>query len=199
MPVTDYEFIRYAEPIFYNTIDEPEAFDPDTRELKSELQPTVGETQWIKVKASDVLENGLTVVSAQAWGEVTSNEDDSQILELHTSSIQTEGVVTLEGVFEYYHGSSNYGGKDYFYSFYPDCSKYRIPAAYGGDGAECYMLNEQQTVYSDGEHFYSFQFKDDDLKSRFDQTTVCKAKISFKDIIIRKYELDGEIAAIEFE
>lgn len=199
LPALDYAFIRYAEPIFYNTIDEPEAFDLDTSKIKSDLEQTVGEPQWIKIKAGDVLENGLTVVSAKTLGEMTQNEDGSQTLRLYTGAIRTEGEITLEGIFEYYNGSLDYGGNDYFYSFYPDCSKHRIPAAYGGSGAEHYLLNDQQIVYSDGERFYSFQFKDDDIKSKFDKTTVCKAKVSFKSVDILLFGMDGKITSIELE
>lgn len=199
IPTLDYAFIRYAEPIFYNTIDEPEAFDPDTSKIKSDPEQTVGEPKWIKVKAGDILENGLAVVSAQTYGEMMTNEDGSQTLQLHTSAIRTEGEITLEGIFEYYNGSSDYGGNDYFYSFYPDCSKHRIPAAYGGSGAEHYLLNDQQIIYSDGGRFYSFQFKDDDIKSKFNKTTVCKAKVSFKSVDILLFDMDGKITSIELE
>lgn len=197
-PVLDYAFIRYAEPIFYNTIDNPEVFDSETLDISADLKRNTENAQWIRVKAGDVLEDGLKVVSAQTSGEMVPDEKGVPTLELYIREIRTEGEVTLDGVFEYYNGSSAYGAKDYYYSFYPDCTKHRLPVIYGQSSGGQSLLQNRHRVYSDCGKFFSFQFKDDDIKSQFRETTVCKAKITYKDIVFG-VESRGEIINSEFD
>lgn len=198
LPALDYAFVRYSEPIFFNTIDDPEVFDPDTFDIAADLRLDTEKAQWIKVKAGDVLENGLKVVSAQTSCEMIIDENGVQTMELSFDEIRTEGELTLDGVFEYYNGSSAYGAKDYYYSFYPDCTKHKIPVTYGEFSTAQNLLQNRQSVYSDGGKFFSFQFKNDAVKSQFSETTVCKAKLTYKDIVFCR-ERRGEIVNFEFD
>lgn len=66
----DFAFIRYAEPIYGvlpDGVSLSDFIDPDTSEPWSDTSNISKEEeppQWIKIKAGDVLENGLKVVSA---------------------------------------------------------------------------------------------------------------------------------------
>ncbi len=201
--ILDYAFIRYAEPIFITTMDEPDVYNTDTREIRSDIPQKVESPQWIKIKAGDVLENGLTVVSAQTYVSCFINSSGGKVVRLYTPDILTEGEITLEGIFNYSNGSEGYGYYDYYYSFFPDSTKYRIPIPYE-DNNDCvsihsYWLSNNEQLVFDGSDFYSFRFEDEILLDQgFSENTVCKAKMTFKNIVISR-GMSGEIVDAELE
>lgn len=210
-PRLDFAFIRYAEPIFVSTFDDPDIVDPETFEIKGDIQQSI-EPQWIRVQAGDVLENGLRVVSAETPCRSSTNEDGSTFVQLGSGEIRTEGEMTFEGILQYYNGSEYYGYGDYYLNFYPDSTKYRIPIIYNDIPSECAEIQtcslgaDRGTLVYDGGNFYYFRFEsrcyqdEDNFKDMFTEDTACKAKMSFKDIVIcGRYSLDGDITAIELE
>lgn len=201
--ILDYAFIRYAEPIFITTMDEPDIYNTDTREIRSDIPQNVESPQWIKIKAGDVLENGLKVVSAQTYVSCFINSSGGKVIRLYTSDILTEGEITLEGIFNYSNGSEAYGYGDYYYSFYPDSTKYKVPIPYE-DNNDCvsihsYWLSNNEQLVLDGSDFYSFRFEDEILLNRnFSENAVCKAKMTFKNVVISR-GMSGEITDAEFD
>lgn len=202
--ILDYAFIRYAEPIFITTMDEPDVYNTNTQEIRSDIPQKVESPQWIKIKAGDVLENGLRVVSAQTYVSCFINSSGGgKVVRLYTSDILTEGEITLEGIFNYSNGSEAYGYGDYYYSFYPDSTKYRVPIPYE-DNNDCvsirsYWLSNNEQLVFDGSNFYSFRFGDEILLNRnFSENAVCKAKMTFKNVVISR-EMSGEIIDAELE
>lgn len=211
-PYLDFAFIRYAEPIFVSTFGDPDIVAPETFEIKGDIQRSI-EPQWIRVRAGDVLENGLRVVSAKTPCRSSTNEDGSTVVQLGSGEIKTEGEMTFEGILQYYNGSEYYGYGDYYLNFYPDSTKYRIPIIYNDSPSECAELQVRSLNISrnmalayDGGYFYYFRFEseyyhdENNFKDMFNEDAVCKAKMSFKDIVIcGRYSLDGVITAIEPE
>lgn len=211
-PRLDFAFIRYAEPIFVSTLDDPDIVDFETFDIKGDIQQNI-EPQWIKVQAGDILENGLKVVSAETRCWAGTDEDGNTTVQLSYGKIMTEGEMTFEGVLQYYNGSEYYGYGDYYISFFPDSTKYRIPIIYNDSPLECSELQIRSLDISrnlalvyDGGYFYYFRFEsqcyrdENNFKDMFMEDTVRKAKMSFKDIVIgNRYGLDGEITAIELE
>lgn len=201
--ILDYAFISYAEPIFITTMDEPDVYNTDTQEIRSDIPQKVESPQWIKIKAGDVLENGLRVVSAQTYISCFINSSGGKVVRLYTPEIQTEGEITLEGIFNYSNGSEAYGYGDYYYSFYPDSTKYRVPIPYE-DNNDCvsihsYWLSNNERLVLDGSDFYRFRFEDEILLNQnFSENTVCKAKMTFKNVVISR-GMSGEIIDTELE
>lgn len=199
----DFAFIRYAEPIFESTLDDPGIVDLDTFEIKGDIQREI-EPQWIKVKAGDTLENGLKVVSAQTPCGCFKDENGNAIAELWSGEIKLEGEITFEGIFEYFNGSEYYGYGDYFLCFYPDSTKYKIPVMYSDNPWECSeiqvsALGSDHALVYDGGYFYYFRFEND-FRDMLTEDTVCKATMSFKDIVVSgRYILDGEITDANLE
>lgn len=192
-PALDYVFIRYAEPIFRNTIDEPDIVDPETGKIRGDIPEVTKDPVWIKVKAGDVLENGWKVTSAltpirqngEEWGQ---------------GYIEIKGEITLEGVFNYYNGGTAYGNKDYLYNFYPDSTKTMIPVVYDPadrNGHKVAALTGGGKVIYDGEEFSAFQFKDD-IKSELNEDMACKATITFRNVILEQ-RMSGEIVNADFD
>ena len=99
-------YIRYQQPVFYNTLDDPNLIDWDTGYLNKPIVD-IEDTGYFKVKAGDKLENGLTVKSAESRfnrsaGELTSN------------MVEFDGNLTLEGIL--YCNSTGENGKLYFFA-----------------------------------------------------------------------------------
>lgn len=86
----DHSYIRYAQPIFYSTLDDPELFNWETREFTVEQSTSIKDPNYFKVKTGDRLENGLTVKSAEYEAFNYGRID--------YSLIYFEGEITLEGI-----------------------------------------------------------------------------------------------------
>lgn len=86
----DYSFIRYAQPIYCSTFDDPDLVDWETNRFKTEPNTPIENPNYFKVKAGDKLQNGLTVRSAKY--RVYKNGAVS------ISSIEFDGELTLSGI-----------------------------------------------------------------------------------------------------
>lgn len=211
-PKFDFAFIRYAEPIFISTFDKPDIVDFDTFEINGDISQEI-KPQWIKVKAGDVLENGLKVVSAQTPCRGYKDDDGNTVIQLSFGKVMLEGEMTFEGILQYFNGSEYYGYGDYYINFYPDSTKYKIPVIYNDNPAECAEIQvrsldtaRNRALVYDGGNFYYFRFEsqyyqaENDFKDMFTEDTVCKATMSFKNIVIfGRGDLNGEITDIELE
>ncbi|MCM1055486.1 MAG: hypothetical protein NC394_08195 [Bacteroides sp.] len=131
--VYDFAYLRYAKPIFFNTIDEPEIFDFDTYSFLVPDDETLHVGYgYFKVEAGDVLENGLTVKSASLGYERGE----------YTSRIVLKGEITLEGILSRRNG---------MIEFYPDPSKNAVPMIFaeGSELSEAVLPN----YYTDLDNF----------------------------------------------
>ena len=62
----DFAYLRYAKPIYKSTFDDPNIYNPETGEFDGvDSSRSVSDPDFFKVKAGDVLENGLTVKDAE--------------------------------------------------------------------------------------------------------------------------------------
>lgn len=171
----DFAFIRYAEPIFKTMKHEPQ------------VHSKIDSPRWFKVRPGNVLKDGNTVLEARTGIGIDSEGKP----ELFTGYISLSGEVTYEGVFDYYNGSGIYGGGDYYYSFFPDSTKYSIPVLYDYYYTEeCTRvssanMSRDKAIYYDGFRFYHFRFKGE-LRSELNKDKVCEAKITFKDPIFKR-------------
>lgn len=107
----DFSFIRYAQPIYYSTFDDPDLIDWET--LMFNIEPTVPieNKTYFKVKAGDKLQNGLTVRSAKYTIYKTGT--------VSISSIEFDGELTLTGIL-YCALESGYNTDPGHLSFFPD-------------------------------------------------------------------------------
>ena len=119
----DFSYMRYAEPLFDNTFDNPDLFDwEDTLAFNTDVNYMLENPNYFKVKSGDTLENGLTVESAQYW----INTDGS----VFSSEIILNGELTLEGIFRCIKGNAEYIEKDGDLLFYADSNKnHFVPVA----------------------------------------------------------------------
>ena len=209
-PRLDFAFIRYAEPIFMNTLDDPDLVDLNTFEINGYTRREI-EPKWIKVKAGDILENGMKIASARSICRVDTDESGNTTAELGYSKIITEGDITYDGILEYYNGSEAYGYGDYSLRFFPDSSKYKLPVAYRNAPSsppeiKVSALGIGNAIVYDGGEFCYFRFESrysentGKFKDMFTQDMVCKATVSFKYIVAENEGImDGEITGIELE
>ena len=174
----DFAFIRYAEPIYGvlpSGVSLSDFIDPDTSEPWSDTSNISKEEespQWIKIKAGDVLENGLKVVSALT--RCMPGDDGSMIY--FTEMVQTEGGITFDG------SLCRSRGKDI--RFYPGITN-KIPVAYG-------RVPENTSIPICASDVGA-------LKDKIPVNTVCRAVISFEEIVITDTGLKGKITNIELD
>lgn len=92
----DFAYISYANPYFtFFSVDDPEKEQSKLDEPRKEIEKLNSNRKWLKVKAGDKLENGLTVTKAEC--EVVP------IAKTHyySMALQLSGEFTMEGILEY--------------------------------------------------------------------------------------------------
>ena len=114
----DFSYLRKAKSHFRNTIDEPGMINWETLEVSDEPETSpVPASDYFKIKAGDVLENGLTVKKAQtAFGYA----GDGLISDM---KVELEGEITLEGILKCMPEDQYIIGKGELI-FYPDSLKH---------------------------------------------------------------------------
>lgn len=92
-------YIRYASPVFENTLKTPDLFNLDTYECpKYDGKLTQKNPEWITVKPGDVLENGLKVKTTECVFEQFIGDNGEKKFEHSQTVITFEGDLTVEGV-----------------------------------------------------------------------------------------------------
>ena len=183
----DFSYMRYAEPLFDTTFDNPNLIDWDTLEFNTDIGFLVENTNYFKVKAGDTLENGLTVESAQYWigtdGEVFSSE------------IILNGELTLEGILLCFADIPEYIDNQGDLLFFADSTKnHLIPVAreYGIDITARFMYDNFAAIY-DGQNIRFGNINDIsvDIDDLFRDVNYVKAKITMKGVRVMYTENGG--------
>lgn len=175
----DFAYVRYAQPGFYNNLDNPELFDGKTLEFKGSRKSTT-DSNYFMVKAGDKLENGLIVKSAKYQ---ISSEDYVR------TKVEFDGKLTLEGILFSYPSNYSPHFEQGFLEFFPDTSKYRLFPVLG-------TAHDNEDIWdrTDSENHFAFVGAEsfiwfDNYKS-FDQSNFValgeysKVRITIKDISI---------------
>ena len=118
----DFAYIRYAEPVYKDTVSNPEIYDFTEYEFKEDPHDGLEQKPFKAVKG-DVLENGMTVVEANY--ALTSYDIDYPF----ENGVQLEGECTLEGVL------FRFAEDDYMFAqddvlFFPNPTTGTIPTTY---------------------------------------------------------------------
>lgn len=117
--VFDFAYMRYATPVYSDTVSNPELYDFENYEFTVDQYAEV-EAAPFMVKKGDVLDNGLTVAEASymvAPYGVRMNE------------VELEGEITLEGLLFCYF-EEEYGFDQDELIFYPDPTSGTVPMIY---------------------------------------------------------------------
>ena len=180
----NHSYIRYAKPIFHNTLDEPDLVNWDTLDFKFDTNMSIEDPGTFKVKAGDKLKNGLTVESAEfhiGWhGEIFQER------------IKLSGGMTLEGVL-YRAPEDGYNVMADDLTFFADSTKCdSIPIApidvpehvytWADTAAEFAMVGDETRI-----RIGNYNDIDVDLSGIVDRGEYVKAKITIKDIYLVFY------------
>lgn len=202
-PWLEYAYIRYAEPIFFTSIDAPEKFDTEEHALKEPIK--LKSFEWIKVKAGDVLENGWKITSARSYCSYNDQGGDPNAY-VHDCEITLEGEITLDGIIDFNSGLDAYGKIDSSLMFYPDSTKYRLPVPYnsyrateaeGHDEPQLERLTDDGLLAHDGAYFQSFRFGSD-FHDKLGEHVSKRGTVTVRDMTANGDGYHGEILDIDF-
>ena len=134
MPVLEFNFgfLRYAKPVFQNSIDDPDCYNYDTWTFNDPIDVIIDDPDYFRVEAGDVLENGMTVDSANY--KVMWENDKQTFVE---SEVIISGEVVYEGILMCRQGE-NYAEDVYDLDFYADPTGDNLLPVFcsSGDGSE---------------------------------------------------------------
>lgn len=114
----DFSYIRYSQPVFYNTFDYPDLINWESSDLvpddfNIDIYDLIKDPKFLKIKAGDILENGLIVKSAKWWVDSAGWSNSFEV--------DFDGEITLEGILHC--SSKKDSGADGDLSFFADNSQ----------------------------------------------------------------------------
>ena len=118
----DFAFVRYAQPVWWSSADDPDHIDWDTLENAGDSLEYPENAQYFRVKEGDTLENGLTVKKAEYFYAI----DESTFV----NTVEFDGELTLEGILYYVPKDTEYVvGKDdvFFFADPARCDTIPVP------------------------------------------------------------------------
>lgn len=181
----DFSYLRKVRPYFRNTFDEPGMINWETMEISDAREHgPVPTSDYFKIKAGDVLENGLTVKTAQtAFGFA----GDGLISDM---KVELDGEITVEGILKCMPEDEYIIGKGELI-FYPDSAKHSDIFAY----YEEYPF--EPWTYVDPEYKFAMSYNGEPLylglvdnapggvSDLFANDTYIKAKVTVSDIYFK--------------
>lgn len=184
----DFSYMRYAEPLFDTTFDNPNLIDWDTLEFNTDIGFLVENTNYFKVKAGDTLENGLTVESAQYWINSAG--------EMFSSEIVLSGELALEGILYCVAENPDYVDEQGDLMFFADSTKSSfVPMPNSPiDFTEKWTdTSDNFAAVFDGKriHFGNINDVSVDLSDTFRNSSYVEAKITMKGVRVMYTENGG--------
>ncbi len=188
--IFDFAYIAYAEPNLTTSIDNPDM--ESWEEFRNrELQSPPDKKRYVKIKAGDVLENGLKVKTAY-YGQDTCMGEDGDYLSF--TRVETEGELTLNGIliraskqeYEGYEMSPYQEGQIYFIPYGADVPVHDITihSHYIDSVTEDFKAVSDAPLLRVGKIDEMPQEMLDDLDAFFKDGDVVKAKVTIKDPIM---------------
>lgn len=120
----DFAYLRYAKPVWKNTLLNKNLMDWETFEFDEEIEYQIAEPNYFSVKVGDTLDNGLSVTKATTvfFPQAVETENGASGLEMWQSrtTINFEGQLTLSGILHCFAGDSEYIDMDGDLYFYPN-------------------------------------------------------------------------------
>lgn len=181
--IFDFGFLRYAKPVFMNSFDDPEIFDFSADSFNVPTESIIYyEPDFFKVRAGDVLENGMTVKSASYGVERTGG------MSVRTSKIALEGEATLNGILF---------RKDGLTGFYPDPTEAAVPLIADDDWntlsdfllPDYYRTSEEKfAIVTGGGAIYS----ENDFNAGEKEEYYIKGRLTLKDVTLLVSDRDVE-------
>ena len=183
----DFAYLRYAFPIYKDTVTNPEIYDFDNFEFTVDNY-TMEVPEYFRVKKGDVLDNGMTVTEANY---ILASYDPNRPFE---NSVELEGECTMEGVLYRCPEDEYMTAQDDVY-FYPNPVNSIIPDPYAPhvvDMGEVVLatpvdLFSEFAFVSDGGSFCLGNVNDMDsyVKDLFGDNTYVKVRVTLDGIQLR--------------
>ncbi len=159
----DFAYLRYAKPIWKNTLLNADLIDWETYEFNDDTARHISDPNYFSVKTGDVLDNGLSVKKAttifypqRADGE--NGESGFKICQSR-STVNFEGQLTLNGILHCVAEDTDYidmGGDLFFYAD-PSDGKLIVPSKENLKMDRIASVVDPETKFAllcDGQRFY---------------------------------------------
>ncbi len=177
----DFSYIRYAQPVWGSTVDDPNFINWDTMEIAGDSFELPQDEKYFKVKAGDVLENGLTVKEAEYYYGRGMDGTTYQY------GVKFDGEISLEGIL-FCVPSDEYGiGEKGTTLFFADPTKYdKIPMPFADlRGLGSYTDTDVKfSVRCDGKFFRLGDHDDlpESVAQLLDEGSAVRARVTLRGI-----------------
>lgn len=141
----DFTYLRWAAPIFDNTLKTPDLINWDTYDIikyDDIISQKQTDPKWFSVKPGDILENGLVVKSASCGFEKTKYFDGTEDILQTRSEVAFENTLTLNGVLYCSPEQDMYIGNGELFFFPDSTANSNIPVINRREKAGEYSLNK---------------------------------------------------------
>lgn len=139
----NFTYLRWAAPVFDNTLKTPDLINWDTLEMPKYddiISQKQADPKWFSVKPGDVLENGLVVKSASCAFEKMKFFDGTEAVVQTQSEVAFGNTLTLDGVLYCNPEQDMYIGDGELFFFADSTANSNIPVINRRDKADEYSL-----------------------------------------------------------
>ncbi|MGN0679303.1 MAG: hypothetical protein ACI4JS_06550 [Oscillospiraceae bacterium] len=178
----DFAYLRYAEPVFTTTLDNPNIYNWDTEKLTIHNPLIDTNTHFFKIKAGDVLDNGLKVEEAEYWIQPFEFEL------LWYIKVKLSGELTMNGLLIRASEYSPYQTLEGGLYFLPDPTQFQVPeiTEYYIDSQNHPSLvigTDKFAAVYDGSLFHVGNANDPpvDISDIFTESNIVPVKVTLKD------------------
>lgn len=154
----DFAYLRYAKPIWKNTLLNTDIIDWETYEFNDDTPRRISDPNYFSVKAGDLLDNGLSVKNATTVFYPQTVESGLEICQSR-STVNLEGQLTLKGILHWVAEDTDYidmGGDLFFYAD-PSDGKLITPSKENLKMERLVSIVDPETKFAllcDGQRFY---------------------------------------------
>ena len=141
----NFTYLRYAAPIFDNTLKTPDLIDQDTLEMPKYddmISQKQTDPKWFAVRAGDVLENGLVVKSVSCGFKKMKYFDGTEEVIQTQSEVVFENALTVTGVLYCNPEQDMYIGDGELFFFPDTTANLNIPVISRRDRAGEYSIKK---------------------------------------------------------
>ncbi|MBD5115964.1 MAG: hypothetical protein HDT48_00415 [Ruminococcaceae bacterium] len=188
----DFAYIRYAQPIYFDTDSDPEIYNFENRKYDS-VSPftSIEKPKYFQISAGQTLANGLTVSKACFTIYPANNDKGYNVAECETV---LEGTFTMNGIIFKYSKDPQfiYTVNDVLFYADPTANEY-IPTAYAETNITLNGADNKFAFIGDTPKFFLGNINDIDidLSNYFTEGDFTKVKATVTDVVIRYFESGG--------
>lgn len=196
----DFAFLRYADPIFQNTLDDPYGYDFETNTFNSDDNISDSENpSYFMVQKGDTIEGGQSVVKAR-FRVMWDKENNTQKYVSNIVEFDINSSFIFEGILRYFPEGGDLVSEGDM-CFYPDPTAWRVPVSYTEKERLLTFADKNTALLTDGGVINVGNISDSDIdpKEAFKNGNCVKLRVDLRNLRFEDYAEENSSVDASFD